>query len=120
MKILFLDDNDIRYKMISLVLRDFRDITLDWTQTAEETIAKLQTDEYDVVMLDHDLGGKIYVPSGKGTGYEVAEWMKFHMQHKMPVVYLHTQNEVGAEYMHRVLPDSKIIPFPELIKSLQL
>jgi len=43
--------------------------------TAKETIEKLSSEKWDYVFLDHDLGGQTYVPSGPGTGYEVAQWI---------------------------------------------
>lgn len=71
MRILILDDSDSR-------LRTFREklqgAAVTCTKYAKECINLLNCDDiWDYVFLDHDLDGKIYVPSGPGTGYEVAE-----------------------------------------------
>jgi len=42
------------------------------TTAAEAIDLLLGQPPCDVVQLDHDLDGKVYVPSGPGTGYEVA------------------------------------------------
>lgn len=44
--------------------------------TAAEAIDLLMSEEaFDIVHLDHDLGGEVYQASGPGTGYEVASVM---------------------------------------------
>jgi CheY-like chemotaxis protein len=75
-----------------------------------DCIREIENSEpFDIIFLDHDLGGKIYVPSGPCTGYEVAQWLKGHPE-KMPgKVILHTCNENGAAYMMEELPEALLL-----------
>jgi CheY-like chemotaxis protein len=100
LKILILDDDKGR-------LADFRNNlsghTVDCVETVSETIEWLNKKTYDVVFLDHDLGGKQLVPSGPGTGFEVAEWLRDHPDRKPKTIIIHTLNtgnpHHGAENM---------------------
>lgn len=119
MKILFLDDNKLRWDFLQPVIRSYPGTETTWVQTVEECIKELEKKIYDVVMLDHDLGGEIMVKSGKGTGYEVAEWIANNMKDCMPGrIYIHTQNPEGSKNMKLVLPDAVVIPFPMLMMQL--
>jgi len=91
---------------------------LDWTQTASETIQALKDKEYDAIFLDHDLGGKVMVKSGIGTGYEVAEWIAENLE-EVPQVILHSMNPVGVENMKSVLPTADVVPFHILLQNLR-
>lgn len=73
-------------------------------QTAKEAIDYLINfpGPWDLVSLDHDLGGQHYVPSGPGTGYEVACWIEEH-QPIINKIVLHTFNAIGAERMAMAL-----------------
>lgn len=62
----------------------------------------------DMLFLDHDLDGKIHVPSGPGTGWEVCKFLAEN-QHFMPKrVILHSHNEKGVAEMKKVLPNAEI------------
>ena len=100
MKVLFLDDNLLRLK---LAKQHFIGYELFLTETVEETIKLLETESpFDLVSLDHDLGGKTFVPSDKKSGYEVAKFI-YLMPDKPKKVIVHSFNPVGAENMMRVL-----------------
>ena len=92
-KVLALDDDLQRLKYFEYWSMQY-DFDLTCVQTAKEAIDCLKASEFpctdeiadfperevtgigfDVIFLDHDLGGQIYVPSGKETGYEVAEYL---------------------------------------------
>jgi len=66
---------------------------------------------YDILSIDHDLGGKTYVESGEGTGYEVAEWLYENPDRKPKEIYLHSLNSAGRKNMKNVLPESVEAPF---------
>lgn len=102
MRILFIDDDFNRHKLFQQKLIGS---VLTGTETPKECIKILEeSDPFDIVMLDHDLFGQAYVPSGPDTGFEVAEWLSAHPE-KMPrLVILHTYNEKGAARMLEVLP----------------
>lgn len=72
-------------------------------ETASECIAVLSEDTaWDVIFLDHDLGGEQMVEGVEGTGYEVALWIYEHMPERPPVV-IHSANPVGARRMRELL-----------------
>lgn len=65
--------------------------------TAKETIEKLSSEKWDYVFLDHDLGGQTYVPSGSGTGYEVAQWISNNPDQKPEKVIIHKKEIPSAD-----------------------
>ena len=117
MKIMFLDDDPNRHTQLMSALVGF-DSSVDWAQTAQEAIKFLSSNEYDIIYLDHDLGGKIMVESGEETGYEVAKWINDNMENLPPIV-IHSLNPVGVQNMLNVLPTAKAIPFYTLIIKLR-
>jgi CheY-like chemotaxis protein len=74
--VLFLDDSENRIEQaIKIFTRIEYDITV--VRTAEETIKELFGKSWDVVSLDHDLGGQVYVNSNReDCGMEVVRWIK--------------------------------------------
>jgi CheY-like chemotaxis protein len=102
MKILFLDDDSIRIKQARV---DFENEALSVAETAEQAIRLLEKySPYDVISLDHDLGGKIYCPSDDMSGYAVAEYISKMSKEKMPKqVVVHSFNPDGAAKMKKVL-----------------
>lgn len=102
MKVLFLDDDLERLK----IAREFyKDHELTETTTVEQTIKMLEKySPYDLVSLDHDLGGKIYVPSDEKSGYEVVKYIKNMSEDKLPRrVEIHSWNPVGSLNMYNLL-----------------
>jgi CheY-like chemotaxis protein len=105
MRILIVEDNAERIKAfidnytsiakLSLVLD-----TKDAIGTLEEN------DPFDVIFLDHDLGGETMVQSGKGTGYEVAQWLVDNPDKMAQFVILHSLNPTGRLNMLEVLTDA--------------
>ena len=96
MKILFLDDNRNRVDIAKK--RWETDHELSIAETAAEAIALLKKVKFDLVSLDHDLGGKVYQQSGKNTGYEVAQFIA-KMKNPPPIVIVHSWNHNGAQNM---------------------
>lgn len=116
MKILILDDNTVRHdaykKKFNLPMDE-----LTHVYTVGECIDALQKDNYDLICLDHDLGGEEMVKSGDGTGYEVAEWIAKNLpRENLPFAfYLHSLNPSGRKNMYYVLFDAgitNVIEFP--------
>lgn len=108
MKILILDDDQLRHDGFKQELIGH---TLEHTYTSKECIESLKNNDYDLVLLDHDLGGQVYVESGENTGWEVAEWLSKNLDKKPDNVIIHSYNVVGAKNMMNILEDSKYIPF---------
>jgi CheY-like chemotaxis protein len=107
MRILILDDDDIRLKHFRQRLMNY---TVDCVKTAVEAIKFLQENEVGILFLDHDLGGMVNVSSGPGTGYEVAKWLEEHTDRKPQQIYLHSFNEAGRNNMKMALPEAIICP----------
>jgi DNA-binding LytR/AlgR family response regulator len=95
MKILFLDDN-VQRLMHAKKKWFAHDLIL--VETSYDAIEALKKNNFDFVSLDHDLGGKEYVPSGENTGYEVAQFIA-KMKNPPPIVVVHSWNSVGARKM---------------------
>jgi len=109
-KVLFLDDDPERQKYFRHALDGVR-VELTAVTTSAEAIAELEKQRFDVVCLDHDLDGRIFVESGPGTGYEVAERLLATANRDAQVV-VHTLNEAGARKMLDLLgPKAVWVPF---------
>jgi CheY-like chemotaxis protein len=88
------------------------------TEHSKEAIEILSKSKFDILFLDHDLGGMQMVASGENTGYEVAEWLRHNPGRKPGKIFLHSLNTPGRKNMLRVLPEAKEAPFAWLnIKS---
>jgi CheY-like chemotaxis protein len=114
MRVLVLDDSKIR-------LSQFRQSLIGSVFTAVEhskdCIYELATGErWDWFFCDHDLDGKVYVPSGPGTGYEVAEWLSKNPDMMPQNIIIHTSNEKAAPLMMELLPDAQWMPCIYLLK----
>lgn len=110
MKILFLDDDEIRQ-------RKFRSGCpwADIVETAEEAITALQKTVYHIVCLDHDLGGEIYVNSEReDTGMGVVRWIVANRP-AITMVIVHSLNTDGSQQMVEALQEAEYdatrIPF---------
>jgi CheY-like chemotaxis protein len=106
-RMLVLDDDILRQQMFAEVLVGHIVIQ---TSTAKSTIKYLQDEDFDYLFLDHDLGGKQMVPSGPGTGYEVAQWLAAHLERQPKNIVIHSFNSVGAKNMANLLPSALICP----------
>jgi CheY-like chemotaxis protein len=74
-------------------------------ETAEQAIKMLEENSpYDLVSLDHDLGGEYFAPSDEVSGYAVAEHISKMPKDKLPKkVVIHSFNSNGAKNMENVL-----------------
>jgi DNA-binding response OmpR family regulator len=98
MKILFLDDDLTRCKRF---LSQHPTATI--ANTAHEAIHALTTGDWDVVFLDHDLGGEVLVdPAQENTGSAV---VRFLVAEKRPIgqIIIHSFNVVAAGRMEEDL-----------------
>jgi CheY-like chemotaxis protein len=107
MYILVLDDDIKRLKQFKENLIGH---VVECVMTAPETIQKLQERTWQILFLDHDLGDKVMVPSGPGTGYEVAEWLERNPDRQPEMIFVHSFNTVGAANIKRALPKAIIAP----------
>lgn len=104
MKVLFLDDDQNR--MVCARIHYSNDILSEAT-TVEEAIRMLEKySPYDLVSLDHDLGGYHFVESDEKSGYEVAKYIARMQKEKLPKrVIIHSYNPAGAANMFSELID---------------
>lgn len=117
MKILVLDDKEIRLRTFE---RLFPESEITHVETSKEAISKLDNEQWNLLFLDHDLGGQEMVASGENTGWEVADWLSKNPIKKPPTIVLHSCNPDGRANMKALLPEALDIPFTQLYsKSLE-
>lgn len=108
--VLVLEDNEERIKHFkkNLVGNNFKIVSV-----SDACIELLVKDKWDVLFLDHDLGGRSYVPSSESnTGYQVAKFLHDNPKYKpSEVIIIHSLNPIGAENMQNALPEAYRIPF---------
>ncbi len=114
MHILFLDDDEYRHTAVKLDTRRIAHAQLVAVRTVDEAIGYIDAMKFDLILLDHDLDGQVYVASGPGTGYEVAEYIPGSINADTRVI-VHTMNEAGARAMLQAIgPTASWVPFPKL------
>jgi CheY-like chemotaxis protein len=100
MKILILEDDMERVEQFH---KNLQPHTLFFTDRTGDAIHLLKTQKWDVLFLDHDLGGQVYQESGPGTGYEVAGFLEQNPDLMPPNIVIHSLNFPGAEKMAQAL-----------------
>lgn len=108
MNILILEDDSTRVKHFRSGLIGHSVFVTDSTKTC---IDKLRNEKWDLLLLDHDLGGEIMVESGNNTGYEVACWLESNPEFKPTQIVVHSLNNAGARNIQRALPEAIYIPW---------
>ena len=114
MNILFLDDDNNRTRLARQWFMKHNLLTAETAEEAKEIL--ISNPRFDLAMLDHDLGGKVYCPSDENSGYDVALFISLMNREFMPKqVIVHSFNPTGARKMVSVLSDADIpvehIPF---------
>lgn len=106
-RILFLDDDEARLKWATRTLS--RDDHVQTAITADHAIGWLAWAEdkpFDVVYLDHDLNGEVYVDSSrKDCGMEVVRWIVANMP-AIGEIVVHSMNTTAGNLMVRALVDA--------------
>lgn len=75
-------------------------------ESAKDCISLLEASEWNLVILDHDLGGEVFVESLRpNTGGEVARWIENNVDKMLgnPYFVIHSLNGAGAEYMENTI-----------------
>jgi len=117
MKILLLEDDPNRVEQFQQRIKELNERNnvasiLVHVETAKDCIAQLETDKFQLVLLDHDLGGEVYVPiDNTNTGSEVARWINKNPE-KMngTSVITHTFNPAGAKNITELIPGCFYVP----------
>ena len=121
MRILILEDNQERIKQF---MQKFISCVVMCVEDADECIALLKSREWDMLFLDHDLGGKVHVDSfsNEKTGYTVAKWLSKHPDWIPKHVFIHSLNSIGALNIQNRISGSLITPFawlPEVMPTFE-
>lgn len=112
MKIFILEDNEQRMVKFR---KELIGHIIDHAATIEEGTSLVVTNKYDMMFLDHDLGGKEMVDSFSGnTGYQLAEFIVSFTPNKETPCVIHSCNPAGSANIVRVLPHAVKLPFPSL------
>jgi len=121
MKIFILDDMLNRQQFLSCAMSkiyggDSHCIVADSFSNAVKVFEEHK--EFDIMFLDHDLGGKIYVDSeDPNTGYQVVKYMAEH-DIKGKEIIVHSLNFAGVQNMLAILPKhAKYVPYTILHSS---
>ena len=103
-RVLFLDD---RSKRIHSALYKFRNCSVTIVTNVVECLQFLANEEWDVVFLDHDLGGVEFSdPYDKTCGMEVVRYLgktAWPPEKKKPNFVIHSSNIFAATYMEKIL-----------------
>lgn len=97
-RIMILEDDTERTQQFRLHLAG-RAHPVDVAEDVRRAKMLLSSDVYDMVFLDHDLGGQQMVESGEGTGYELAQWLesgRSKLAHHPALFIVHSLNPGGA------------------------
>lgn len=117
MRLLLLEDDLLRISEFERRAKEHK-LALTVVSSATACIRLLEiglekkTVKYDLICLDHDLGGEIFVDTKhKNTGSEVARWISEHPESvKGALVVVHSFNPAGAKNMVSLIPGSVYAP----------
>ncbi len=116
LNILFLDDDAQRTQLF--VAGVPHAVTVE---TAADCIDKLTNHEWDIVCLDHDLGGEVYVDSSReDCGMEVVRWIVENKPKvKLFIVYSYNGSVVQEMVARLVAVDYDAVYIPFSSKMVQ-
>lgn len=105
MRMLFLDDQEYRHQVIRQNTTGYE---IDHAYDAEQALRLMRSNEYDVVLLDHDLDGGNYtlVQDQEKNGTYVARKMMEESLCDGSVIYVHSLNPAGRANMVSILHGS--------------
>lgn len=104
MNIFVLDDDMTRIKTYQQM---FIGHTMEYAMNSDDAIKMINEKKYDIIFLDHDLGGRQMVSSTLyDSGFRVAVAILDSLNKETNVI-VHSYNSVGAQNMCNVLKDRK-------------
>lgn len=124
MRVLIVEDDELRCSWFQQKLANNElDVTCDVAQAA----MWLAENDYELILLDHDLTEEHYfsdVPDDEHTGYAVAAWLAAHPDRQRDAtIIIHSLNYSGAERMLGALRDAgrdaEHVPFPYMQAGLR-
>jgi CheY-like chemotaxis protein len=115
-KIFILEDSEARIEWFREELGNIFDLTI--TTTSSEAIASYDP-PYDLILLDHDLGGEIYVNPDEGdTGFAFCKFLTSTYKEIPCPVVIHSMNHIGAHNMkcelHKINTVATMLDFSTL------
>lgn len=114
-RILVVEDDPTRLEWFQ---KEFNGQDLTLATTAAAGVKYVNDEEFDVIFLDHDLGGRVFVDSeDDNTGCAVAKHIKASINAKTPVL-IHSWNPAGARNIQTVLKHAVYIPFGRFNKTI--
>lgn len=118
MKIFILEDDLNRINIFRTKLLNHELYIADNVEEGKKLIEEFNP---EVLLLDHDLGGQIFVSSDNpNTGYQFARWLR-EQGKKFTQIIIHSCNPVGANNIYHEIKNSaesvEMVPFP-LLQSL--
>jgi CheY-like chemotaxis protein len=112
MKILILEDNTERVNIFRKNLEHEHELHF-YDQVEDAKTALDALGPFDIIYLDHDLDGRVFVDSEEpNTGYQLARYIAEN--NVGGKIILHTMNPWGAARMKRVLPWAQCVSFDDL------
>ena len=104
MKILILEDNLERIEKFKELFKNQELVICIHALAAYNACLN---DEFSVMFLDHDLGGRIWTDSSEeNTGYQFVKLMIENQKQKNALIYIHSMNPIGANRMLNLLLDN--------------
>lgn len=121
-RIFILEDNEHRNKFFRTYLPAlYPEAEIVMHEEAAYAMNALEPgSHWDIIFLDHDLGGMVYVQSeDPNTGFQVAKHIAANnITYNQCIV--HTQNPVGGKNISNALGGNcSLIPFPNLMNTLK-
>ncbi|KKN98896.1 hypothetical protein LCGC14_0141370 [marine sediment metagenome] len=111
MLVFILEDDPVRMEKF---IRELSCDEIHHVETVDAGKELLLKNKYDLLLLDHDLGGEQMVDSWKqNTGYQLAKFIPKTQNKDTPCI-THTCNPAGADNILSVLPHAIKVPFPSL------
>lgn len=112
MRVFILEDNKCRMTKFRSELIGHQ---VDHAKTVQDGTSLVMANKYDLIFLDHDLGGEEMVDSANSnTGYQLAEFIASFTPNKETPCVVHSCNPGGANNITRALPHAIKMPFPSL------
>lgn len=111
LKVLILEDDPNRIEFFKMKLKGHDLYFFDIADDAINAFKLMNDKPWDIVFLDHDLGGLALVPSSNpNTGYAVAKYMAENEVEAKQII-IHSMNPAGSGNMKSLLPEAVVIPF---------
>ena len=115
-RILILEDDEIRTDLFQKLLVN-ADVEI-YTDVNEAIENYGTSGDYDLLLLDHDLGGEVFVSSAhENTGAAFCRWLTGTVAEtsELPTIVIHSHNPVGAMVMNGYIPHAVQLPFSKTL-----